>query len=93
MRAVTLLLALLLPACASAPKVPEVVEVIVEKDRELPDWATRPLPRPERGGPTVRHALENEAARGDVIDLANCHRALLRKLSAGQVVEEGDCGG
>lgn len=80
-----------LSGCSSVPKVPEKVTVVVEKYKPLPDWATDPLLKPLPWDGTVGAYLKSEDDRGNVIDLANCHRWLLKKLDAGETVSPKDC--
>ena len=70
---------------------PQVVTKVVEVYRPLPTWATDPLPRPAPANGTVRAVVDSHGARGDVIDLANCHRRLLRKVQQGEAVQAQDC--
>jgi hypothetical protein len=87
-------LVLLLTACGSAPahRTPSTIAtVVVETPRKLPDWATSPLPKPEAADHSVRAHLTDEDERGSVIDLANCHRLLLRKLENGEPVTTDEC--
>lgn len=91
-RAATLAaVALALAACVSVPKVPEQVTVVVEKYRDLPTWATAPLAKPQPVDGTVEARVRSHDQRGTTIDVANCHRLLLAKLDAGEVVDEKDC--
>ncbi|WP_396616795.1 hypothetical protein ACHZ97_04255 [Lysobacter soli] len=82
-----------LSACArdARPAVPETVTVVVERYRDLPEWATQPLPKPEAANGTVGARLHNEEARGGVIDLGNCHRDLLSRLDRGESVDPKAC--
>jgi hypothetical protein len=80
-----------LGGCSSVPKVPEKVTVVVEKYKRLPDWATKLLVKPMPWDGTVDAYLKSEDQRGNVIDLANCHRWLLKKLDAGETVSPEDC--
>jgi hypothetical protein len=73
------------------PSVPQQVTVVVEKFKPLPAWAKRRLPKPVAASGTVRAHLENEDARGGVIDVANCRAALLERLDAGEQVDEKEC--
>lgn len=90
----TMLLAPLLTAAScgnSRPQLPETVEVVVEKYRDLPTWATEPLPLPQPADGTVGERVQSEHDRGEVILLANCHRRLLGKLDKGEPVDEKEC--
>lgn len=80
-----------LGGCSTVPKVPEKVTVVVEKYKPLPEWATAPLVKPMPWDGTVGAYLKSEDERGNVIDLANCHRLLLRKLDAGEAVTPEEC--
>lgn len=91
MRTLTLALCLLLSACATVPNIPEQITVVVEKFKPLPAWATDELPKPVAADGTVGARVRSEDARGHVIDLANCHRRLLRRLDAGQAVDRREC--
>ena len=86
-----LTLVLLLTGCASAPTIPKVNTVVVETYKPLPAWATDPLAKPAPGSDAVGDHLQSEDARGAVIDYANCTRALLKRLDAGQPVTPSDC--
>lgn len=95
MRTVTLLATVLaLPACQSAPKLPQVPEqvtVVVERYKPLPSWATEQLVKPEAASGKVGDRLRNEEARGGVIDVSNCHRRLLARLDKGETVDKKEC--
>ena len=95
MRTLTILLLVLplagCPAKNTRPEIPEAVKVVVEKPAKLPSWATEPLPKPEPADGTVGARVTSHQARGDVIDLANCHRRLLRRIEKGEMVEVGEC--
>jgi hypothetical protein len=87
-----LLLAVIgLSGCATAPNVPKQVIVTVEKFKPLPAWATDPLAKPEAADGSVGARVRSEAQRGIAIDLANCHRRLLKQLDAGQPVDPKEC--
>lgn len=87
-----ILAALGLTGCATrAPNVPKQVTVVVEKFKPLPAWATDPLAKPEPADGTVGARLHSHEARGAVIDVANCHRLLLKKLDAGEAVDPKEC--
>jgi hypothetical protein len=95
-RILLLLTVLLLPAlgftgCQPRPNVPQQVTVVVEKFKPLPAWATDPLAKPEPADGTVGARLRSHEARGAVIDVANCHRLLLKKLDAGETVDPQEC--
>lgn len=75
----------------SRPNVPEQVTVVVEKYRDLPDWATKPLPLPHPADGSVAERLQSEHDRGEVILLGNCHRLLLRKMDNGEPVDPKEC--
>lgn len=90
----TVLLAPLLTAAScgnTRPRLPEVVEVVVEKPKPIPSWATDELPKPKPADGTVGQRIKSEDARGHVIDLANCHRLLLRRLDKGEQVDPKEC--
>jgi hypothetical protein len=80
-----------LTGCATAPNVPKQVIVTVEKFKPLPAWATDPLAKPEATDGSVGARVRSEAERGITIDLANCHRRLLKKLDAGETVDPKEC--
>lgn len=92
----TLLAALLGAGCTTTPilpDVPQTVRVPVEVQAKIPSWATDDLPLPKPADGTVGERIISEDARGDVIVLANCHRRLLRRLSAGEDVDPSQCTG
>lgn len=98
MRPVTIIATLLLTPLITAascgntrPQLPETVEVVVEKYRDLPSWATDPLPIPHPADGTVGERVRSENDRGEVLLLANCHRALLRKIEKGEQVDPKEC--
>lgn len=98
MRTVTLLCTIAITPLLTAascgntrPQLPEVVEVVVEKPKPIPTWATDELPKPVAADGTVGARVVSEDARGHVIDLANCHRRLLRKLDKGEQVDPKEC--
>jgi hypothetical protein len=80
-----------LSGCATTPNVPKQVVVTVEKFKPLPAWATDPLAKPEPVDGTVGARMRSHEARGAVIDVANCHRLLLKKLDAGESVDPKEC--
>jgi hypothetical protein len=89
-----LLAALLGAGCTTTPDLPDVpqsVRVVVEVPAKIPSWATDDLPLPKPADGTVAERITSEDARGDVIILANCHRRLLRRLSAGEDVDPSQC--
>lgn len=81
--------------CASTrhpiAKPPEVVKVVVEQYRPLPAWATQPLNIPEPADNTVGERIKAAAKRKAVLQLANCHRALLAAIDADQTPEYVEC--
>ena len=84
----------LLAACRTTPEpptVPETVTVVVERYRDMPEWATDPLPTPQPVDGTVGALLDSHEARGSVNGLANCHRRLLRQLDRGEDVRPDAC--
>jgi hypothetical protein len=83
---------LLLTACASAPTIPKTVTVVVERYKPLPTWATKQTIKPMPASDAMGDRLEDENARGAMIDFDNCIRRLLTKLDAGQPVKPDDCG-
>lgn len=98
MRPVTIIAAVLLTPLLTAascgnsrPQLPDVVEVIVEVPAKIPSWATEELPKPQAKDGRVGSILTSEDARGAVIDLANCHRRLLRKLDSDEAVDPKEC--
>lgn len=94
MRTIVLILtALMLAGCPLAQTVrpPKVVTVTVTEHEKLPSWATDPLPRPHRANDTVGEHLRNETAQDAVLDLADCHRLLLRRMDAGEKVNSKEC--
>ncbi len=78
-------------ACQRRPNVPEQVTVVVERYKPLPAWSTDPLPKPQPVDGTVEARVRSDNARGEVIDLANCHRRLLAKLDRGESVDRKAC--
>lgn len=92
MRTVTLALVILLTGCQSVPTVPETVTVTVERMTPPPQWATDPLPVAPAGR-TVGERLQADDTNRRTLELANCHRALLARLGAGQAAERDDCAG
>lgn len=70
---------------------PRVVTKVVERTRPYPLWATEELPKPMPADGTVRARGESHDARGAVIDLANCHRRLMRLENAGETVDPKEC--
>lgn len=88
-----LVLAAALAGCAGPVKQapPEIATVVLKERAPAPSWATDPLvkPMPENG--TVGARLKDEDARGQVIDLANCHRKLQRMLDKGEPVDPKEC--
>lgn len=86
-----LLAVLALAGCGTTREMPETVTVTVEKYRDLPAWATDELDKPMAADGTVGARIKSENARGQTIDLANCHRRLLRDIDAGRVVERDTC--
>lgn len=93
---ILMLLVLAVPAlgfttCDRRPNVPEQVTVVVERYKPLPAWATEPLPT-WTTGPLIEDSLRSDAARGVIVDLANCHRRLLARLDRGEAVDKSECG-
>ena len=88
-----LILTVLLCAChmETKPQIPETVTVVVTKYKPLPTWATDPLPLPQPKDDTVESHLKSENARGEIINLANCERLLLKKLDKGEKINKHDC--
>lgn len=80
-----------LTGCATAPNVPKQVTVIVEKRVPLPAWATDPLTKPEPVDGSIGARVRSHEERGITIDIANCHRRLLKKLDAGDAVDPKEC--
>lgn len=78
-------------SCQRKPTVPQTVTVVVEKMKPIPSWATDALDKPQRVDGTVGAALKSEDQRGNVIDLANCHRRLLARMDRGEVVQQKEC--
>ena len=96
MRTLMLVAVLGLAACRSTPEppeVPEVVTVTVTKMTPVPEWATDPLPVAKRTNESVgEHLRVEDANTGMLGKVANCHRALLRRLNAGEKVDpEREC--
>jgi hypothetical protein len=89
--AVTLLPTLGFGSCQPRPNVPKQVTVVVEKRVPIPAWATDPLVKPQPTDGTVGARNRSHDARGAVIDVANCHRLLLKKLDAGETVDPKEC--
>lgn len=75
------------------PAVPESVRVPVTTPAKIPSWATDSLPLPHPADGSVGERALSEEARGEVIILANCHRRLLARLSAGEDVDPSTCEG
>jgi hypothetical protein len=95
-RTVLLLAIALVPAlgfgsCQPRPDVPKQVTIVVEKRVPTPAWATDELPKPQPVDGTVGARNRSHDARGAVIDIANCHRRLLKKLDAGELVNPMEC--
>jgi hypothetical protein len=96
MRLLVLMLIVALAAgCASSPTklptLPATVEKVVEVPKPLPPWATRPLPVPAPANGSVEARIKSNDARGKVIELANCHRALAEKISRGESADPATC--
>lgn len=84
--------ALVLGACrATVPAVPEKVEVVVEKLRPLPSWATEQYQVPVPANGTVGARLANEDAALGLVELLLCHRRLLARLDKGETVDPKVC--
>ena len=84
--------ALALGACrATVPAVPEKVEVVVEKLRPLPSWATEQYQVPVPANGTVAARLANEDAALGLVELLLCHRRLLARLDKGETVDPKVC--
>ena len=91
---IILLLALVAGGCTTTPDLPDVPEstrVAVTTPAKIPTWATEPLPLPKPADGTIAERVLSEEARGEVIVLANCHRRLLARLSAGEAVDPATC--
>lgn len=95
MRTLMIVLVLGLAGCRTLPdppNVPEVVTVTVTKMTPVPEWASEPLPVAKRANDKVREHLRVEDANTRMLqDVANCHRRLLRRLSAGERVDPKEC--
>jgi hypothetical protein len=59
--------------------------------KPVPDWARRPVARPERADGTVQALLVSHQARGATIDLLNCRIALLVQLYDGHAIDPATC--
>lgn len=70
---------------------PEVATIAVKERAPVPTWATEALVKPMPKSGKVGDRLKNEDARGQTIDLANCHRKLLRMLDKGEKVDPAEC--
>lgn len=70
---------------------PDVVRVSVPVREPAPSWATDPLPKPEPVDGSVGARAQSEHDRGLIIDLANCHRRLLKRIDAGETVDRKEC--
>jgi hypothetical protein len=88
-----LVLAATLAGCVGPVKhaPPEIAHVAVKERMPLPTWATDALVKPMPANGTVGARLKDEDARGQTIDLANCHRKLLRLLDKGEQVDPKEC--
>lgn len=84
--------ALVLGACRTVPAPPEKVEVVVEKLRPLPTWATEQYQVPVPANGTVGARLANEDAALGLVELLLCHRRLLARLDKGETVDPKVCG-
>jgi len=92
MRTVMLLALALLIGCGSNPtKPPERVEVVIEKLRPLPSWATELYQVPAPANGTVAARLAKEAAALGLVELLLCHRRLLARLDKGETVSSKEC--
>ena len=56
-----------------------------------PSWATEPLPVAHRNSGAVSDHLRVEEANTGWLNVANCHRRLLRRLGAGETVDPKEC--
>jgi hypothetical protein len=76
--------------CSRLPSKPVVTTVTVTEyraiDHELTDPLAIPLPVD-----LVGDHLEREKSLESILTLANCHRVLAAKLSAGEAVDKRDC--
>ena len=86
------ILAIMLIGCRRdfvRPNIPATVTVAVEKTREIPEWATLPLLVPKPADRTVGERLRAGDQAVFILDkIANCHRELLRRLSAGENIAD-----
>jgi hypothetical protein len=93
MRALSL--AIIIPilfGCASnPPRLPKTVEVVVERYRPLPEWATEQRAVPALESSTVEGHLKRENRLEGEAELSNCHRQLLKQLDENKVVNPRDC--
>ena len=82
-----------LAGCAGPVKhaPPEIAHVVVKERMSLPTWATDALVKPMPANGTVGARLKDEDDRGNTIDLANCHRKLLRMMDKGEAVDPKEC--
>lgn len=77
--------------CERKPTPPQTVTVTVTKYRPLPDWATAELPVATPADGTVGARVQSHHVRGLTLELANCHRRLLRKIDKGESVTKDEC--
>lgn len=98
MRTLVLILAtLLLAGCPleqvvrSDARPPKIATVTVTEHEKTPSWATDDLLIPHRTDDSVGAHLRNEDAQDAVLELAQCHRRLLRRMDAGEKVNPKEC--
>ncbi len=70
---------------------PKTVRVVVEKPRDLPDWATAPMDKPMPAATTVEATVKSHNARGAIIDYVNCRSALIRRIEKGEKIDRNTC--
>lgn len=77
---------------AKLPKLPEVVDNVIEKPKPLPGWVTIELPLPELADTRLESMLSERDQLRATVKLANCHRQAADKLSRGEKLDPSACG-
>lgn len=89
-----LALGLILTACGDKANVRyQTIDKVVEVPKPLPGWATIPLVLPPLKDGRVESHLRREHLLENILDLANCHRALIEKLARGEYADPEVCAG
>lgn len=70
---------------------PRVVTQVVERYRDIPEWATVELPNRAPVDKSVEALVKANNARAATIDRANCERRLLKALDDGKKVDPRAC--